>query len=141
MVGGEPAPLDRCRPVFETSGAHIFHVGDLGMGAATKLAQQVIICLNRLSAYEGMRLAEKAGVNLDALRAIVHLTSAQSQIADNWEQYRRVDGSGSERGYALAHLFWKGLCPALELGHELGLALPATALVQQLFPKVLGVEE
>lgn len=141
MVGGEPALFERCRPLFETSGTHIFHVGDLGMGAATKLAQQVIICLNRLSAYEGMRLAEKAGVNLEALRAIVHLTSAQSQVADNWEQHRRVGGSDSERGYALAHLFWKGLCPALELGHELGLAMPATALVQQLFPKVLGVEE
>jgi len=141
MVGGDAALLERCRPVFETSGAHIFHCGAVGMGAATKLAQQVIICLNRLSAYEGMRLAEKAGVDLNVLQSIVRLTTAQSRVADNWEQYRRTMGADNEDGRAIAHLFWKGLCAALELGHELGHPMSATALVQQLFPKVLGLEE
>lgn len=141
MVGGDEEIVDRCRPLFETSGSHIFHVGAVGMGAATKLAQQVIICLNRLSAYEGMRLAEKAGVDLEALRAIVHLTTAQSQVADNWDQYRRIGDPDSPHAQQMAHLFWKGLCPAVELGHDLGVPMLATALVQQLFPKVLGLEE
>lgn len=140
MVGGDAADVETCRPVFETSAGHIFHVGPVGMGAAIKLAQQVIICLNRLAAFEGMQLAEKAGVDLQVLQQIAHVTTAQSQVADNWtQQYRRIEATDSTDAEGLAHLFWKGLCPALELGHDLGVPMPATALVQQLFPQVLGI--
>jgi len=141
MVGGDAALVERSRPVFETSGSDILHVGDVGMGAATKLAQQVMICLNRLSAFEGMQLAEKAGVNLDKLQQIVHLTNAQSAFADNWTEHRRSAWVGTEQAAGVAHAFWKGLNPALELGHELGLPMLATALVQQLFPQILGMED
>lgn len=141
MVGGDKADVDKCRPVFETSAAQIIHVGGVGMGAATKLAQQVIICLNRLAAHEGMRLAEKAGVDLDALQEVIRVTTASNHFAEHWAENRRLQGTESTDPAGMAHLFWKGLCPALELGHELGLSMPATALVQQLFPRVLGLED
>ena len=141
MVGGDAADVERCRPVFETSGTDVFHCGGIGMGAATKLAQQVIICINRMSAYEGMRLAEKAGVDTEKLRAICHLTTAQSEVADNWESYRRLGWADPDQALDAAHAFWSGLNPALELGHELGIPMLATALVQQLFPRVLGIED
>jgi 3-hydroxyisobutyrate dehydrogenase-like beta-hydroxyacid dehydrogenase len=40
-----------------------------------------------------------------------------------------------------AHLFYKGLCPALEFAHELGVSVPGAALVQQVFDRVLGLKE
>ena len=141
MVGGEAEDVERCRPVFETSGKDIFHVGPVGMGAATKLAQQVMICLNRLSAYEGMRLAEKAGVDMEKLRQICHLTNAQSLVVDHWDQHRHIAMAGTDQASAVAHAFWKGLNPALELGHELGMPMLATALVHELFPQILGMED
>jgi 3-hydroxyisobutyrate dehydrogenase-like beta-hydroxyacid dehydrogenase len=142
MVGGDRAAFERCRPVFATSGAHVFHVGGLGQGAATKLAQQVIVCINRLAAYEGMRLAEKAGVDPRVLEQVIRVTNAQSRVAERWvEVFSHVDASESQDAWGMAHLFWQGLCPALELGHELGLAMPGTALVQQRFPWVLGLKE
>jgi 3-hydroxyisobutyrate dehydrogenase-like beta-hydroxyacid dehydrogenase len=142
MVGGDKEVFEKCRPVFAASGTNIFYMGGLGTGAATKLAQQVIVCINRLSAYEGMKLAEKAGVDLKALQAVVHTTGAQSRIVDGWlQKYSRITDTDSTSAQGLAHLFWKGLCPALELGHELGLSMPATALVQQLFSRILGLEE
>ncbi|HSE87111.1 MAG TPA: NAD(P)-binding domain-containing protein, partial [Candidatus Binatia bacterium] len=33
MAGGEARVLEKCRPVFATSASHIFHLGELGMGA------------------------------------------------------------------------------------------------------------
>ena len=142
MVGGDRELFERCRPVFATSGKSIFHVGPLGAGAATKVAQQMIFCINRLSAYEGMRLAQRAGVDLEALKEVVHATGAQSAVVDAWRLDQRLQvGHSIEDARWLADNFWKGLLPALELGHELGIALPATALVQQLFPKVLGLED
>jgi len=141
MVGGEKEHVEKCWPVFQSCGEHIIHVGGVGMGAATKLAQQVIICLNRLSAHEGMRLAEQAGVDIKALQDVISVTTARNHFAEHWHENRRIGGTDSTNPAGMAHLFWKGLGPALELGHELGLSMPGTALVRELFPKVLGLEE
>jgi 3-hydroxyisobutyrate dehydrogenase len=141
MVGGDKVHFDQCHAVLAVSGQHIFHVGALGMGAAAKLAQQSLICLNRLAAYEGMVLADQAGVDMEVFRQIVHLTSAQSHIADHYEQYGKMEGLAPEEARWLAHLFYKGLCPALELAHELGLSVPGVALVQQRFEWVLGIKK
>ena len=141
MVGGQEALVERCRPVLEASGKFIFHVGESGLGAAAKLAQQSLICLNRLAAYEGMLMAEKAGVNLDIFQKIVHVTSAQSHFADNWQLYREMKGLDPESARWRAHLFYEGLCPALELAHELGISVPGLALVQQRFDWVLGIKK
>src|SRR5437867_4215862 len=42
MVGGDASLLERCRPVWETTATNIFRVGDVGMGAGAKIAQNVI---------------------------------------------------------------------------------------------------
>src|SRR5262245_26068217 len=90
MVGGAKALLERCRPVFATSGANILHLGGLGSGAIAKLAHNLIVYVNMLAASEGMRLAEKAGLDLKALQDVVHVSAGQSRVADNWLQQRKL---------------------------------------------------
>lgn len=142
MVGGEEGLLEKCRPVLAASGKDIFHVGAVGMGAVAKAAQQAMICVNRLSAYEGMLLAEKAGLNPKFLQQIAHVTSAQSRIVDQWfEQFKELGETDPASARRQVHLFYQGLCPALELAHDVGISLPGVALVQQLFARVLGVKE
>lgn len=142
MVGGDADLLEKCRPVFSTSGSNIFHMGELGMGAATKLAQQAITMLNRLSAYEGMLLAEKAGLDLKKLQDVVHVTSAQSRIADNWvEQYSRMGDTPTGNNREIIRGFYKGLLPILELAHDHDIALPGVILTQQRLAQVLKFED
>jgi len=142
MVGGEKSDFEKCRPVLSASAAHIIHAGEAGMGATAKLAQQTIICLNRMAAYEGMMLAEKAGLDPKILQQIVRVTRAQSQIADHWvERYRELKDVGPEAARWTAHLFYKGLCPALELAHEVGFSAPGIALVMQRFEWILGLKK
>ncbi|MBF8305602.1 MAG: NAD(P)-dependent oxidoreductase [Acidobacteria bacterium] len=142
MVGGDQAVLEKCRPVLAASGKDIFHVGEVGMGAVAKAAQQAMICLNRLSAYEGTLLAERAGLDPRILQQIAHVTSAQSRIVDQWfEQYKELRGTDPQEAKRQLHLFYKGLCPALELAHDVGISLPGVALVQQLFDRVLGFKK
>jgi len=141
MVGGEKSDLEKCRPVLSASATHIIHAGETGMGATAKLAQQTIICLNRMAAYEGMMLAEKAGLDPEILEQIVRVTPAQSQIADHWvERYRELKNVDREAARWTAHLFYKGLCPALELAHEVGFSAPGIALVMQRFEWILGLK-
>ncbi|HTT75630.1 MAG TPA: NAD(P)-dependent oxidoreductase [Candidatus Binataceae bacterium] len=141
MAGGDHAAFEKCRPIFATSGANIFHLGDLGSGAIAKLAHNLIVYANMLAASEGMRLAERAGVKLETMQQVVHAGAAQSRVADHWSQQRKLKDTytGGPRG--LMELMHKDLRLALELGHDLGLSLPSAALTQQLLKRVLEIED
>ena len=141
MVGGDKALFERCRPLFATSGANIFHLGELGAGAIAKLAHNLIVYVNMLAASEGMRLAEKAGLDLKALQDVVHVSAGQSRVADNWLQQRRLKEAYTSGPQGLMQLIHKDLRLALELGHDLGLPLPGAALTQQLIDRVLEIKE
>ncbi len=141
MVGGDKALFERCRPLFATSGANIFHLGELGAGAIAKLAHNLIVYVNMLAASEGMRLAEKAGLDLKALQDVVHVSAGQSRVADNWLQQRRLKEAYPSGPQGLMQLIHKDLRLALELGHDLGLPLPGAALTQQLIDRVLEIKE
>jgi len=141
MVGGDKALLEKCRPVFATSGAHIFHLGELGMGAVAKLAHNLIVYVNMLAASEGIRLGEKAGLDLKALQDVVHASAGQSRVADSWLQQRTLRDTYTTGPQGLMQLIHKDLRLALELGHDLGLPLPGAALTQQLIARVLEIKE
>src|SRR5712692_4645279 len=124
MVGGDKEVVERCRPVFETSAKSIFHLGPLGAGMTAKLAHQVIICLNVLAASEGMALAAKAGLDLTKVQEVVHAGGAQSRVANKLEKKQPTSNA--------TPFLYKDLKLALEFAGELGLALPATAMAQEL---------
>jgi 3-hydroxyisobutyrate dehydrogenase-like beta-hydroxyacid dehydrogenase len=130
MVGGAKDALERCRPVFATSASTIVHMGALGAGMTAKLAHQVILCLNLLAAHEGTELARRAGLDAAALGEAVRAGAAQSRVAERWAVARPAPQNSA--------LFYKDLALALELAHELGIDLPAAALVQQRLDEILG---
>jgi 3-hydroxyisobutyrate dehydrogenase-like beta-hydroxyacid dehydrogenase len=129
MAGGSEAAFAACRPLFETSGPKIVHVGPLGSGIRAKLAHQLVICVNILAAYEGMLLGEKSGLDLETLRTVMRDGAAQSRVAERW---KKVAFSNTSR-----RVFYKDLQLCLEYGHELGLALPGAALTQQLIETIV----
>lgn len=129
MVGGEQALVDRCRPVFETSGKNIFHLGPLGSGMIAKLAHQVIVALNVIAAGEGMSLAKRAGLDMSMMQEVIRAGGASSRIADSWVKYRPAVSAGK--------LWRKDLMLALECADELGLDLLAASAAQHLIEKVL----
>ena len=137
MVGGDEKWVEKCRPVLNASGEKIFHVGEVGRGLAAKLSHQLILCINMISAHEGVLLGQRAGVDPKLLQEIVHHGSARSGVMDNWGHYGRAYDKAPQ-GFSL---FYKDLGVALEYAHDLGISLPAAGLVQQLINRVLGLEK
>jgi 2-hydroxy-3-oxopropionate reductase len=129
MVGGDQELVNKCRPIFATSGVSIFHLGPLGAGMVAKLAHQVIVCLNVLAAGEGMMLAKKAGLDLPMMQEVVRAGGASSRVADNWVKHQPSANAGK--------LWRKDLMLALECAEELGLNLKGASAAQQLIEKVL----
>jgi 3-hydroxyisobutyrate dehydrogenase/2-hydroxy-3-oxopropionate reductase len=62
MVGGAPEALERARPVLETLGQKLFHLGPEGAGAAMKVVVQAVLSLLNEAVAEGLVLAERAGI-------------------------------------------------------------------------------
>jgi 3-hydroxyisobutyrate dehydrogenase-like beta-hydroxyacid dehydrogenase len=129
MVGGSKTALAKCRPLFETSGPKIQHVGELGAGMRAKLAHQIIISINMMAAYEGMRVGVESGLDPKILEKVISEGLAQSWVADHWSDLKF--GPHSQM------VFYKDLHLGLKLAHELGIAVPGAGLAQQLLREIV----
>lgn len=129
MVGGPKPIVERCRPLFETSGRKIQHVGSLGAGIRAKLAHQIIISINMMAAYEGMRLGTEAGLDAKILEKVINEGMAQSRMADNWSS--QAFGPHSRK------VFYKDLQLGLKLANELGISAPGAGLAQQMLDQIV----
>jgi 3-hydroxyisobutyrate dehydrogenase-like beta-hydroxyacid dehydrogenase len=85
MAGGDPAVLDRARPVLEPLAKQIFHVGELGAGAVMKLAVNSVLHGLNLAVAEALVLAERAGVD----RSTAYEVFMASAIAAPFVHYKR----------------------------------------------------
>ncbi len=140
MVGGEREALEKCRPVFEASGANIFYMGTLGSGATAKAILQVVVCINMLAVGEAEYLCEKTGVDFQALQEALRVSSGQSFVLDHWlERFKRPNDPISVR-QKRTDIFCKSLFPALELARDLDLSLPGAALALERLSWIMGVE-
>jgi 3-hydroxyisobutyrate dehydrogenase-like beta-hydroxyacid dehydrogenase len=141
MVGGDLAILERCRKVFSTSAAEIFHMGALGSGAMAKMIVQVVTCINMLAAHEAETLAERGGLNFAALQKVLHSSSGQSFVADNWIDRFKLPQDPIDIRRRRTEVFQKSLAPAIEMGQQLGLSLSGAILAERLLPQIMGIED
>lgn len=123
MVGGDPTVLERCRPVLETTAGYIYLMGGVGMGAVTKIAQNMITASFLLATSEGFRLAAKAGVDLEMFQEVVRTSSAQSYVSDKY----LAEWSNREASW----MYYDVLRDALDLGHAYDIGLPGAATCMQ----------
>lgn len=78
MVGGDRAAFDTCRPVFESFGENISHLGPLGCGAIAKIVNNMIAFSTMAAGAEGLMLGAAAGIDPEALRDVVRASSGDS---------------------------------------------------------------
>ena len=129
MVGGDPADVERARPILDAMGKTITHMGPVGAGQATKAVNQVIIAGTFLGVAEGIVLAIKSGLDPETVVHALSGGAAQSWILANRSE--RMIGNEYPIGFKLA-LHRKDLGIALALAEEIGAALPVAGLAAQI---------
>jgi 2-hydroxy-3-oxopropionate reductase len=130
MVGGDKDLFDAVLPVLQVMGKTITHLGPLGAGGFTKLANQIIVAGNLTALAEALTLAKKAGLDRD-----LTLTALGGGLAGSkcLEQKRANYVASSYKPGFKIDLHYKDLGLIMESARELGVPLPATAVVQELF--------
>ena len=79
MIGGAAEQLERCKPLLETLGSKIYHIGpNVGDGQSAKMVNQLLCGVHLAAAAEAMVLARKAGLDQAQMLEIVSNSSAAS---------------------------------------------------------------
>jgi 2-hydroxy-3-oxopropionate reductase len=130
MVGGDKGVFERVLPIFQAMGKTITLLGPLGFGGFTKLANQIIVAVNLTALAEALTLGKKAGLDRDLL-----LTALAGGLAGSkcLEQKRANYVSNTYNPGFKVDLHYKDLGLIMESARALGVPLPATAVVQELF--------
>jgi 2-hydroxy-3-oxopropionate reductase len=130
MVGGDQAVFDTVLPILQAMGRTITRLGPLGFGGFTKLANQIIVAVNLTALGEALTLAKKAGLDreltLKALAGGLAGSKCLDQKAPNYV------ANSYKPGFKI-DLHFKDLGLIMESARALGVPLPATAVVQELF--------
>jgi 3-hydroxyisobutyrate dehydrogenase len=82
MVGGDPAILERARPVLRAIGPNIFSVGPVGAGNTVKAINNMMACVNSLAMMEGLVLGVKAGLDPMTIYEVVKASSGGSKALE-----------------------------------------------------------
>ncbi len=130
MVGGDKGVFDQVLPIFQAMGKTITYLGPLGFGGFTKLANQIIVAMNLTALGEALTLARKAGLDRElTLKALGGGLAGSKCLEQKTPNY--VHGSYNP-GFKI-DLHYKDLGLIMESARALGVPLPATAVVQELF--------
>jgi 2-hydroxy-3-oxopropionate reductase len=130
MVGGDKAVFEALLPIFQAMGKTITLLGPLGAGGFTKLANQIIVAGNLAALGEALTLAKKAGLDREQTLTALGGGRAGSKCL---EQKRANYVAGTYNPGFKIDLHYKDLGLVMDAARSLGVPLPATAVVQELF--------
>lgn len=144
MVGAPRQVYERVKPVFKQWASLVIHAGEPGAGTRMKLARNMLTFTAFAAACEAMALAERAGLDLQALGRVVRHTDAITggpgaiMVRDNTHDL--------DPGHWLYDTFThtrslgeKDLSLAVALGDSLGVDLPLARIALAGLAAGLGV--
>ncbi len=130
MVGGDVTQFERALPVFQAMGTTITHLGPIGAGQTTKLVNQILVVGHALAMSEALLFAQAGGVDLrKALEAVSGGAAGSWMLSNRGPQILARDW---RPGFTI-DLQQKDLRLVLQEADRLGVPLPGTALIHQLY--------
>ncbi|HEX9168822.1 MAG TPA: 3-hydroxyisobutyrate dehydrogenase [Roseiarcus sp.] len=137
MCGGSGEAFARAKPVLENMGKRIVHCGGAGAGQAAKICNNMILGATMIVTSEAFALAEKLGLEAQALFDVASTASGQSwSLTSYCPVPGPVPASPANRGYKpgfAASLMLKDLKLAQEAAAASGAATPLGAEAAQLY--------
>ncbi len=135
MVGGKPEVFERVKPLFEAMGKSIVLVGDNGAGQVAKACNQIVVAVTIEAVAEALTFARKNGVDAGKVRDALMGGFAASRILE--VHGKRMLDNNYQPGFK-TKLHQKDMNIVMQTAKELGLALPAAALVMQHMNALMG---
>lgn len=144
MVGADREVYERVKPAFKHWAAMVVHAGEPGAGTRMKLARNMLTFTSYVAACEAMKLAEAAGLDLQALGRVVRHTDALTSGPGAIMVRDDMTDLGPENFLYQPFLHTRGLGEkdlslALALGESISVDLPLAQLAYRGLATGLGV--
>ena len=130
MAGGAPEDFERALPVFNALGKTITHMGPIGAGGFTKLANQIIVAVNLTAIGEALVFGVKAGVDPQKMIRALAGGLAGSKCLD--QKSEKILSGDFAPGFKI-DLHFKDLNLIQDAARSVGVPIPTAAFVEQLF--------
>jgi 3-hydroxyisobutyrate dehydrogenase-like beta-hydroxyacid dehydrogenase len=137
MVGGDPGPVERNRPIFEAMGKNIFHLGQIGNGQVCKLVHQINAFNIGVVTRESLNLGVKAGLDLKTMVEALSLGLGSTRGLQNMaEMLKSAKPLSTPRPPAArsapAGMGIRDRVLALEMAKAAGVDMPVADCISQL---------
>jgi 3-hydroxyisobutyrate dehydrogenase-like beta-hydroxyacid dehydrogenase len=136
MMGGRRETFERVKPLLLDIGPKVTYVGDNGLALSMKIATNLSLAVQMLAFCEGVLLAEKSGIAREvAVDVLTH-----SAVASPMIQYRGpfVLQQPPEAWFDV-NMMQKDMLLAMELGRQLNVPLPTTAVSNEFLTAARGM--
>lgn len=137
MVGGDKSAFERALPVLQAIGPKVDYVGMNGLAVSMKIAMNLSLAVQMLAFSEGVLLAEKSGISRETAVQVL----LNSVIASPMLKYRGPFVlEMPERAWFDVSMMQKDMTLALELGRQVDVPLPTTAVTNEMLTAARGWE-
>jgi len=136
MVGGRKETFEKVKPLLLDIGPKVTHVGDNGLALVMKIGTNLSLAVQMLAFCEGVLLAEKSGISREvAVDVLTH-----SVIASPMVQYRGpFVVKMPDVAWFNVNMMQKDMLLALELGRQLDVPMPTTAVTNEFLTAARGM--
>ncbi|GAB7191469.1 hypothetical protein NUM3379_21770 [Kineococcus sp. NUM-3379] len=132
MVGAAAADLERARPLLDALAGQVVHVGPPGAGAATKLANQLMMLTALAGAHEALDLAAAYGVAARDVLDVVDTGTGGSWVSRNWGFFDRTAAAYDAAGTPPRERPWsKDLFEVVAAARAADVRVPVAGLLAQ----------
>ncbi|HWP34217.1 MAG TPA: NAD(P)-dependent oxidoreductase [Thermodesulfobacteriota bacterium] len=136
MVGGEREAFERVRPLLLDIGPKVTYVGGNGLAVSMKIATNLSLAVQMLAFGEGLLLAEKSGIPREtAVEVLLNSVIASPMLLYRGPFVLRMP----EEAWFDVNMMQKDLLLALELGRQLDVPLPTTAVTNEMLTAARGL--
>jgi len=133
LVGGNAETFERALPVLNVLGGDVSHMGPVGSGHTTKIANQLIGVATLAGISEAFVLAKKSGLDMQAFFDAVKNGAGRSWALETLGP-KILEGDFTP-GFMVKHM-QKDLRLAGQLAADTGTSLPTSTLIAQLYRSV-----
>jgi 3-hydroxyisobutyrate dehydrogenase-like beta-hydroxyacid dehydrogenase len=136
MAGGNRAAFERALPILQTIGPKVTLVGGNGLAVSMKIATNLSLAVQMLAFSEGVLLAEKSGIARETAVEVL----LNSVIASPMVKYRGPFVLNMpDQAWFDVNMMQKDLLLALEMGRQLDVPLPTTAITHEMLTAARAV--
>ena len=133
MCGGDEGAYSKAEPLIQCYAKACRLMGPAGAGQLTKMVNQLCIAGIVQGLSEGLRFAQKAGLDPEAVIAVISKGAAQSWQMEN--RWKTMVAGEFDHGFAV-NWMRKDLAICLDEARRNGSALPLAALVDQFYAEI-----